>query len=56
MLGCICYFEFDDEYDYCVRVEDAEKVTLELIYIVIVDNWDCVIEYVISKPIVTEIV
>ena len=38
------------------RIEDAKKITLELIYIVIVNSRDCNLEDMISRSVVAKIV
>jgi len=56
MCGYRCYFKFDIRNDYCVEIENAERGTLEFIYIMIVDSRECDFENVISRPAMTEII
>ena len=56
MRGCKYYIEFDDGDNFCVWIEDAERDTLEFIYIMFVDKRDFDLEYVISRPVMFEIV
>ena len=56
MCGCRCYIEYDDGDDCFVWIEDTERGTFNLIYIMIVDSQDYDLEYLISRPVVVEIV
>ena len=56
MRDCICFSKFNDEDDYCVWIENVERCTLELIYIMIVDSQHCDFENVISMPVVAAII
>jgi len=49
MYGCKCYIEFDDGDIYCVWIEDIERGTLKILYIVIIDSQDSDLKNMISR-------
>ena len=52
----VCVILSDDGDGCYIWVEDAERGTLELIYIVIVDSRGCNLNDVISRTVVAEII
>ena len=38
MRGCRYYFEFGDEDVFCDWIEDVQRSTLKLMYIIIIDS------------------